>query len=68
MITPTSDIRKNPLVKTCSIYGKNYYGHFDHTRTACRAVVLRGGKLLMSYDAEKDRWMIPGGGIEEGVL
>lgn len=66
MITPASDIRKNPPVKTCSICGKNYLGHYDYIRTACRAVVLRGGKILMSYDAEKDRWMIPGGGIEEG--
>ena len=53
-------------MKTFSIYGKNYYGHFDHTRTACRAIVLRGGKLLMSYDTEKSRWMSPGGGMEEG--
>ena len=53
-------------MKTRSIFRKNYLGHYDNIRTACRAVVLRGGKLLMSYDAEKDRWMIPGGGIEEG--
>ncbi|MBQ2085364.1 MAG: GNAT family N-acetyltransferase [Oscillospiraceae bacterium] len=48
-----------------SIKGKNYSGSYDSTRTACRAVVLRGGKLLMSYDARDDIWMLPGGGIEE---
>ncbi|MBR5070589.1 MAG: GNAT family N-acetyltransferase [Oscillospiraceae bacterium] len=53
-------------MKTFSIYGKNYFGHYDSVRIACRAIVLRGGKLLMSYDTEKDRWMSPGGGMEEG--
>ena len=48
------------------IFGDNYFGKWEHIRTACRAVVIRDGKLLLSYETATDTWMIPGGGLEPG--
>lgn len=47
-----------------SIIGKNYFGHWSSTRTACRAIIQDEGKLLLSYETKTDQWMIPGGGLE----
>ncbi|MBO4407541.1 MAG: DUF4111 domain-containing protein [Clostridia bacterium] len=53
-------------MKITDIVGDNYSGNWKHTRTACRAVVLRDGKLLLSYETKTGQWMLPGGGLEEG--
>ena len=53
-------------MKRIEIIGDNYIGKWDKTRTACRAVVIRDGKLLLSYETKNDQWMIPGGGLEDG--
>ena len=53
-------------MKTLSIVGENYFGHWTHTRTACRGVILREGWLLLSYETVGDQWMLPGGGLEDG--
>lgn len=52
-------------MKTIEIYGKNYFGSWDKTRTACRGLIMDGDKLLLSYETVTDTWMIPGGGLEE---
>lgn len=51
-------------MKTIEIIGKNYSGKWEKTRTACRAVIMDGAELLLSYETRTDQWMIPGGGIE----
>ena len=53
-------------MKTIEIVGKNYFGHWTHERTACRGVVMEEGRVLLSYAARDDLWMIPGGGLEAG--
>ncbi len=53
-------------MKTIDIIGDNYFGKWDRTRTACRGIVIRDGRLLLSYDAAGDQWMLPGGGLEDG--
>ena len=53
-------------MKTISIIGDNYFGHWDKSRTACRGIVLKDGKLLLSYETDTDTWMLPGGGLEAG--
>ncbi len=53
-------------MKTIDIIGGNYFGYYDKTRTACRGIVIRDGKILLSHETRIDRWMIPGGGLEEG--
>ena len=54
-------------MKTIDIVGKNYFGHWKKERTACRAIISRDGKILVTYETKNDgQYMIPGGGLEEG--
>ena len=46
------------------IVGDNYAGKWEQTCTACRGIVLRDGKLLLSYETVTGQWMLPGGGLE----
>ena len=48
------------------IIGENYFGHWEHTRTACRGIVRRGGAILLSFETVTGEYMIPGGGLEPG--
>ena len=51
-------------MKTIEIVGENYCGNWDKTRTACRGIVIDGDRILLSYAAKTNQWMIPGGGLE----
>ena len=51
-------------MKTIEIVGENYCGNWDKTRTACRGIVIDGERILLSYAAKTNQWMIPGGGLE----
>ena len=53
-------------MKAIDIIGENYFGKWEHTRTACRGIILRDGKLLLSYETATGQWMLPGGGLEDG--
>ena len=53
-------------MKQLEIVGKNYFGHWNSRRTACRSIVLKEGLLLLSYETLTGTWMLPGGGLEEG--
>lgn len=52
-------------MKILNIIGDNYFGNWTSSRTGCRAVILKDGKILMSYETKNDQWMLPGGGLEE---
>ena len=47
------------------IFGENYFGKWDKTRTACRAIIIKDNKILLSYETNTEQWMLPGGGLEE---
>lgn len=53
-------------MKTAEFVFDDYAGHWDIERIGCRAVVVRDGKMLLTYAVNEDAWMIPGGGIEPG--
>ena len=53
-------------MKTIDIVGANYFGEWKNTRTACRAIVCREGRLLLSHGRATGLWMLPGGGLEDG--
>lgn len=57
---------RNEYRKIISIVGDNYSGRWDKTRTACRGIVIREGRLLLSYENNTGQWMLPGGGREAG--
>lgn len=52
-------------MKRIDIIGQNYFGKYDKTRAACRAIILKDDKILLSYEEKTNQWMLPGGGIEE---
>lgn len=51
-------------MKVLHIYGEGYDGQEAAPRIACRAVILKEGELLLSYETKNDKWMLPGGGLE----
>ena len=53
-------------MKMVEIIGANYFGNWTEQRTACRAIVIRDGHILLSYETVTDQWMVPGGGLEPG--
>lgn len=53
-------------MKKVELFGENYSGKWVRSRTACRGIVLREGKLLLSHETGSGLWMIPGGGLEPG--
>ena len=52
-------------MKIIEITGKNYSGSYTKTRTASRAVIVKYDQILLTYEANIDQYMIPGGGLEE---
>ena len=47
------------------IIQNDFQGKVDYTRHACRAIIINEGKILLSYESKNDKYLIPGGGIEE---
>ena len=57
---------RNEHGRIVDIVGDNYFGKWDKTRTACRGIILRDNRLLLSYETRTGQWMLPGGGLEPG--
>ena len=53
-------------MKEIEISGANRFDTFTRTRAGSRAVIVRDGKILLTYETGPDWWLIPGGGLEEG--
>lgn len=53
-------------MKTINIFGEGYFEKWNNTRVACRCVIVKENKILLSYEAVTDQWMLPGGGLENG--
>ena len=53
-------------MKTLEIVGDNCAGQWKQVRTACRGVILREGRILLSCETVPGTWMLPGGGLESG--
>ena len=51
-------------METINIYGDNRFAEHTKIREACRGIVIKDGKILLSYEVKTDQWMIPGGGME----
>lgn len=46
--------------------GKTLKKPLRKTREACRGLVIKDGKILLIHELNKDVYMSPGGGVEEG--
>lgn len=53
-------------MRTIDISDKNSVGEIKRTRAGCRGIVIREGKLLLSYEKKTGFLTTPGGGLEEG--
>ncbi len=53
-------------MKTIQLINDDYKGHVEHLRHACRGIVIKDGLVLLSYETNGDKYIIPGGGVEEG--
>ncbi len=42
----------------------DYLGHVDHLRHASRGILVKDGKVLLCYESNNDKYIIPGGGVE----
>ena len=55
---------RNEYGRIVRIIGDNYSGKWNKTRTACRGIIIRDNRLLLSYETATGQWMLPGGGLE----
>ena len=51
-------------MKVIDIYGENHFEQHTKLREACRGVVIKNDKILLTYEVNTDQWFIPGGGLE----
>lgn len=51
-------------MKVIDIYGENYFGKYTKSREACRGILIKNDKILLTYEVNTDQYFIPGGGLE----
>lgn len=51
-------------MRSIDIYGANRFEQYNKVREACRGIVVKGDKILLTYEVNTDQWFIPGGGVE----
>lgn len=53
-------------MKIIEILGEDRHTEYTRTVEGCRGILIRDGKILLSYYAKDDQYLIPGGGLENG--
>ena len=53
------------MTKKIRLINDDWRGHADFIRHACRGILINDGKILLSYEANNDKYIIPGGGVEK---
>ncbi len=53
-------------MRKLQLINDDYLGHVEHLRHACRGILVNNGKVLLSYETVFGKYIIPGGGVEEG--
>ena len=51
-------------MRSIDIYGANRFEQYNKVREACRGIVVKGDKILLTYEVNTDQWFILGGGVE----
>ena len=59
-----SDRNSKQPAKQLQIINDDYLGHVEVLRHACRGILLKDDKVLLSYESNHDKYIIPGGGVE----
>ena len=47
-------------------YSKTFKEPIRKSRTSCRGIVIKDNKILLVHELNKDVYMSPGGGVEQG--
>lgn len=53
-------------VRVINIVGENHFEKASRIRVACRGLILKDDKILLSFETKNNQYMIPGGGREAG--
>lgn len=53
------------MPETVRLVNDDWTGRVEKTRHACRAILIRDGRLLLGYLSKEDKYMLPGGGVEK---
>lgn len=53
-------------MRKLQLINDDYLGNVEHLRHACRGILVNNGKVLLSYETVFGKYIIPGGGVEEG--
>ena len=53
-------------MKKLQLKNDDYLGRVDHLRHAGRGILVKDGNVLLCYEANDDKYLIPGGGLEAG--
>jgi ADP-ribose pyrophosphatase YjhB (NUDIX family) len=53
-------------MKKIQLINDDYCGHTEHLRHAARGILVHDGMVLLSYETVCSKYIIPGGGVEEG--
>ena len=53
-------------MKNLQLKNDDYLGYVKTLRHACRGIVVNDGKILLGYEANNGKYIIPGGGLEDG--
>lgn len=53
-------------MKEIVICGENRHEKPTRSRIACRGVMIRDGRILLVHEENRDHWLLPGGGLEDG--
>ncbi|MCI5520781.1 MAG: NUDIX hydrolase [Treponema sp.] len=53
-------------MKKLELKNDDFLGYVKHLRHACRGIVVHESKVLLGYEEKNNKYIIPGGGLEEG--
>lgn len=53
------------MAEVINLVSETFFEPIIKKRVSCRGLVVKNGKVLLSYEKNKDVYMSPGGGIEE---
>jgi 8-oxo-dGTP pyrophosphatase MutT (NUDIX family) len=53
-------------MKKIQLTNDDYKGYVEHIRHNGRGIIVKDGRLLLSFELNNKRYITPGGGLEEG--
>ena len=53
-------------MKKLELKNDDFLGYVNTLRHACRGILVKDGKVLLGYESNNNKYIIPGGGVENG--